>query len=156
MRRYLQYAVLLRSLEYFNGILILTTNRMKSLDIALQSRINLAIRFPPLSDNDKREIYKSFIRMIDEDNPNKTDLLEWIETDDNRDDPPFKELNGRQIRNVLFSAASLAAGSDGAGHLDLTHIQRIRRETVQFQNEVKFMLEDARKKAEVGYDRDNA
>ena len=31
--------VLLRVLEYYDGILILTTNRMRSLDIAVQSRI---------------------------------------------------------------------------------------------------------------------
>lgn len=31
--------VLLRVLEYYDGILILTTNRMKSFDIAVQSRI---------------------------------------------------------------------------------------------------------------------
>ena len=32
-------AVLLRVLEYYDGILILTTNRMKSFDVAVQSRI---------------------------------------------------------------------------------------------------------------------
>jgi hypothetical protein len=32
-------AVLLRVLEYYDGILILTTNRMRSFDIAVQSRI---------------------------------------------------------------------------------------------------------------------
>lgn len=129
---------------------------MRSLDIAVQSRINLSLRFPPLSDTDKKEIYKSFIRMIDDENPNKTQLLEWIDKEKNVEDPPFKKLNGRQIRNVLFSAATLAAGGDGAGHLELIHIHRIRREMVQFQSEVEFLLEETRKKAEVGYDRDNA
>ena len=32
--------VLLRVLEYYNGILIMTTNRLKSMDIAVQSRIS--------------------------------------------------------------------------------------------------------------------
>jgi hypothetical protein len=37
--RTLTLVVLLRVLEYYDGILILTTNRMRSLDIAVQSRI---------------------------------------------------------------------------------------------------------------------
>lgn len=36
---WLTQSVLLRVLEYYEGILILTTNRMRSLDIAVQSRI---------------------------------------------------------------------------------------------------------------------
>jgi hypothetical protein len=35
----LTFIVLLRVLEYYDGILILTTNRMRSFDIAVQSRI---------------------------------------------------------------------------------------------------------------------
>jgi hypothetical protein len=34
-------SVLLRVLEYYDGILILTTNRMRSFDIAVQSRIRM-------------------------------------------------------------------------------------------------------------------
>lgn len=35
----LTWKVLLRVLEYYEGILILTTNRLRTLDIAVQSRI---------------------------------------------------------------------------------------------------------------------
>lgn len=34
--------VLLRVLEYYEGILILTTNRMRTFDIAVQSRIRMS------------------------------------------------------------------------------------------------------------------
>jgi hypothetical protein len=39
LRRNAMVSVLLRVLEYYDGILILTTNRMRSFDIAVQSRI---------------------------------------------------------------------------------------------------------------------
>jgi hypothetical protein len=37
------FPVLLRVLEYYDGILILTTNRMRCFDIAVQSRIRKSI-----------------------------------------------------------------------------------------------------------------
>jgi hypothetical protein len=41
--------VMLRLLEYFPGILILTTNRVKSIDYAIMSRISYAIKFKTLT-----------------------------------------------------------------------------------------------------------
>jgi len=43
LRRNAMVSVLLRVLEYYDGILILTTNRMRSFDIAVQSRIRKSI-----------------------------------------------------------------------------------------------------------------
>ena len=60
-------------------------------------------------------------------------------------------LNGRQIRNVLFSAASLAQGEPDKG-LKLEHIKKILKETVKFQTDINTMIETARREAEVGYD----
>ena len=53
--------VLLRVLEYYDGILILTTNRLKTFDIAVQSRVNFAIKYKDLDDKQKKAIYKTFI-----------------------------------------------------------------------------------------------
>jgi len=53
LRRNAMVSVLLRVLEYYDGILILTTNRMRSLDIAVQSRIHLAIKFTELTPDQK-------------------------------------------------------------------------------------------------------
>jgi SpoVK/Ycf46/Vps4 family AAA+-type ATPase len=39
----------LRMLEYYRGIMFLTTNRVNDFDPAMQSRIHLAIKYPPLS-----------------------------------------------------------------------------------------------------------
>lgn len=41
--------IFLRMLEYFNGILFLTTNRVMSFDPAFQSRIHMALKVSLLS-----------------------------------------------------------------------------------------------------------
>ena len=61
-------------------------------------------------------------------------------------------LNGRQIRNVLFSAASIAQADPHDKRLSKEHIKRILKETNKFQNEIKSTIEVARKEAEIGFD----
>ena len=145
-------AVLLRVLEYYEGILILTTNRLKTFDIAVQSRVNFAIKFKDLDDKQKRNIYKTFIDQLTDDNTSdKQQLLGWLDDEEQIEEyggSPFKELNGRQIRNVLFSAASISK-RDGGMRLD--HIRRILRETTNFVKDMEYMVQLARGEAEVAY-----
>jgi len=145
--------VLLRVLEYYDGILILTTNRIRTFDIAVQSRVNFAITFKNLDEQQKKKIYLNFIKQLNKENThNHQQLLDWPETDDWMEEPPFKKLNGRQIRNVLFSAASIAQGDPTDKRLKKDHIKKILKETNNFQSEINSMIELARREAEVGYD----
>ena len=145
--------MLLRVLEYYDGILILTTNRIRTFDIAVQSRVNLAITYKNLDDRQKKNIYVNFIEQLTDDNAhNKEQLKHWLDEEDSVEDRPFRKLNGRQIRNVLFSAASVASG-EGDGRLKLEHIKKILRETQRFQEDINNMVEMARKEAEVNYAR---
>ena len=41
-------SVFLRKLEYYRGIIILTTNRVKNIDDTVQSRISVALHYGPL------------------------------------------------------------------------------------------------------------
>ncbi len=145
-------AVLLRALEYYEGILILTTNRLKTFDIAVQSRVNFAIKYKDLDDKQKKAIYKTFIdQLTDENTSDKQQLLGWLDDEEQIEEyggSPFKELNGRQIRNVLFSAASIAKRDGG---LRLDHIRRILRETTNFVKDMEYMVQLARGEAEVAY-----
>ena len=142
--------VLLRVLEYYDCILILTTNRLRTFDIAVQSRVNLAIKYNSLSDNQKA-IYRNFVNQLNEENTvDKDDLLQFVE--DAEDESPFRLLNGRQIRNVLFSAASLAQAEPDK-RLTRAHIEQILKETVKFQQDTQTMIDMARQDAEVGYRR---
>jgi len=70
--------VFLKILEYYEGILLLTTNRVKSIDIAVESRINLAVHFGPMSKGDQRRLFKIFLNRLEErDIENKEELETW-------------------------------------------------------------------------------
>lgn len=142
-------------MEYFSGILILTTNRIRQIDVAVQSRINLAVRFPNLLPEQKRKIYENFVNQLDDEDATKGELLKWVSEAYENEEEPFKKLNGRQIRNVLFSAATLASDSSG-GKLKLDHVKKLLRETSEFQDDVKSMQQSAQRENQVGYDINNA
>jgi len=140
-------SVLLRVLEYYNGILILTTNRIQQFDIAVQSRVNLGIKYKDLSMIQKKRIFNNFIEQIDDDKLDMDGLQKWLD-DDTDAIEWFDALNRRQVRNVLFSAASLAL-MDG-GMLKVKHISKMAKSTWQFQDSIKAIVQEARRKAEVG------
>lgn len=120
----------------------------------MQSLVNFAIKYQDLDDKQKKAIYRKFVKELTDDNTsNKQELLDWLDDDDQTEeygDSPFKELNGRQIRNVLASAASIAQG-DSDKRLKLEHIRRIPKETTNFVNDMEYMLQMARGEAEVAY-----
>ncbi|OSX57446.1 hypothetical protein POSPLADRAFT_1080099, partial [Postia placenta MAD-698-R-SB12] len=104
LERNAMVAVFLRQLEYFRGILFLTTNRVRVFDEAFQSRIHVSLRYQDLAPDARRQIWVAFMRKVNGDTPNgglsKADLRDLGE----------KKVNGRQIKNVVKTAASLAVG----------------------------------------------
>jgi SpoVK/Ycf46/Vps4 family AAA+-type ATPase len=53
--------IFLRKLKYYEGIIILTTNRVKDFDDAMRSRIRIAIKYPPLGTDTRRGLWASFL-----------------------------------------------------------------------------------------------
>ncbi|KAI1204853.1 uncharacterized protein F4807DRAFT_314289 [Annulohypoxylon truncatum] len=100
-------SVLLRSLEYYDGILILTTNRLKSFDLAVQSRIHIAVEYNDLNQDQKQQIFMEFLNQLkvkDLIDPTKWDSIQtWVE-----EEGRSKAFNGRQIRNIVSTAMGLA------------------------------------------------
>ena len=95
--------VLLRVMEYYEGILILTTNRIKTFDVAVQSRVHLALRYQDLTPDHRKQVFKIFYKQLNTDNcDDLTAIRKYIEDDFE------EEFNGRQIRNVFASAMALA------------------------------------------------
>ncbi|KAI9738381.1 MAG: hypothetical protein M1834_008884 [Cirrosporium novae-zelandiae] len=99
-------SVFLRILEYYEGILILTSNRVGKFDEAFKSRIQLALHYDDLSDDQRLQIWRNFIKRLEGMEDNAVDI------DDIRDN--VKELstykmNGRQIRNAITTARQLAS-----------------------------------------------
>ncbi|KAK3496732.1 uncharacterized protein B0T23DRAFT_437449 [Neurospora hispaniola] len=50
-------SVFLRALEYFRGVLFLTTNRVAAFDDAFTSRIHVALYYPELGEEERRKIW---------------------------------------------------------------------------------------------------
>ncbi|KAH7230146.1 P-loop containing nucleoside triphosphate hydrolase protein [Fusarium redolens] len=94
-------SVFLRELERFDGILFLTTNRVQSFDTAMMSRIHLALEYQPLGIDSRRAVWKYFLQKATTERgaPNLTALVDSV---------AHKELNGREIRNIVLVAQSMA------------------------------------------------
>ena len=98
-------SVFLRVLEYYEGILILTSNRVGTFDESFKSRIQLAIHYEKLKFNDRRTIWENFIRRLHKVEETGIDLDDIHK---NIDDLARNDLNGRQIRNAITSARQFA------------------------------------------------
>ncbi|KAL9579549.1 MAG: hypothetical protein Q9212_005049 [Teloschistes hypoglaucus] len=97
-------SVFLRILEYYDGLLILTSNRMGIFDEAFKSRIQIALHYENLTRSDRKKIWQNFLDMLEEDE-------EDVNFDEIRlrlNDLGGNEMNGRQIRNLLTTARQLA------------------------------------------------
>lgn len=92
-------SIFLRLLEYFQGILFLTTNRVETFDDAFQSRIHVALRYGELTTKAKKTVWKMFIDRV-----RAKDGLEVADFKDaDLDNLARNNLNGRQVRyNFLF------------------------------------------------------
>jgi hypothetical protein len=90
-------SIFLRTLEYYEGILFLTTNRVKNMDPAFQSRIHISMEYPGLDKMARMQVWTNFLKMIDNElSETEMDLLANV------------EINGRQIKNVLKTSGLLA------------------------------------------------
>jgi len=121
-----QRTVFLHKLEYYKGILILTTNLIDCIDEAFESRISYPIRFRGLRRDDRRQIWTDFIKDMIMLPAYKAVLLDevdrWSEA----------EINGRQIRNIVLMAENLAAGNENSARLLPSHIDEMLNITLEF------------------------
>ena len=51
-------SIFLRTLEYYQGILFLTTNRVKNMDDAFHSRIHISLEYPPLDRPARKKVWQ--------------------------------------------------------------------------------------------------
>ncbi|KAK4691867.1 hypothetical protein P7C71_g5229, partial [Lecanoromycetidae sp. Uapishka_2] len=102
-------SVFLRQLEYFQGIMILTTNRVTAFDEAIQSRIHLGIKYEPLSRKAKAEVWTNFLKQAT--SASKIRKVSKISSKQ-LEELSKKEFNGRQIKNTVRMAYALAVAKD--------------------------------------------
>jgi hypothetical protein len=90
--------VMLRLLEYHPGILFLTTNRVRTLDPAFESRITLALRYESLKPEARAQIWDNLLK--------RTSMQ--VDTGVQPMKLGQHELNGRQIKNAIRLACAIA------------------------------------------------
>ncbi|KAL6821724.1 P-loop containing nucleoside triphosphate hydrolase protein [Trichoderma sp. SZMC 28015] len=89
-------SIFLRRLEYYQGILILTTNRHASFDPAFKSRIHFYLDYPDLDVDTRRILWRSFMARSAASGKVTVDVAEH-ELEGLAEFP----LNGRQIKNIM-------------------------------------------------------
>ncbi|KAH7078251.1 P-loop containing nucleoside triphosphate hydrolase protein [Paraphoma chrysanthemicola] len=102
LERNAMVSVFLRRLEYFQGVLIMTTNRKRTIDPAFDSRIHFKLHYADLSSESRLTIWKNCLANIPAELPRaalKED--EWKQL-------AVLKLNGRQIKNAVACAVSIA------------------------------------------------
>lgn len=113
------------------GILMLTTNQIAKFDIAIHSRITIAIRYGPLNLRQKMAIFRGFLdpladKDLIDDMPR---LVKWLE-----DDVCRIGIDGRQIRNIITSALGLARNSNNS-KLSKKDIQQVLNNVKEFNED---------------------
>jgi SpoVK/Ycf46/Vps4 family AAA+-type ATPase len=107
-------AIFLRLLEYYQGVLFMTTNRVEAMDPAFQSRIHLTIQYPNLEESARRQIWISFVKYSSQPN-----ILE----DHHFDELSQINLNGREIKNLVKTAQLLACHENDP--LSIEHVKTV-------------------------------
>lgn len=109
LRRNGLVSVFLRALEYFRGVLFLTTNRVETFDDAFTSRIHVALHYRPLSAESRRRVWMQHFARIERDSDGRIFVLRSAREYAYEDaEVHALALNGREIRNALQTAVALA------------------------------------------------
>ncbi|KAH6974935.1 hypothetical protein BKA56DRAFT_589801 [Ilyonectria sp. MPI-CAGE-AT-0026] len=105
-------SIFLRAMDYFTGILFLTTNRVGHFDEAFMSRIHVSIGYERLDENARSQIWEALFEKLKEDRqiggPNisyEYDAKCFVKKND---ELKKLEWNGREIRNAFQTAVALA------------------------------------------------
>ncbi|PMD51263.1 P-loop containing nucleoside triphosphate hydrolase protein [Hyaloscypha bicolor E] len=91
----------LRTIEYYEGLMFMTTNRAENIDEAVKSRIHLSINYPDLDEISRRQIWSNLL---------KVSTLPHELSEQDLDKLAQERVNGRQIKNRMKMAQLLAAG----------------------------------------------
>ena len=118
-------SIFLRILEYYEGTLFLTTNRVENIDAAFQSRIHVSMEYSELSESSRRHVWENFLKASTP--PDQQPLSGF--TDEQLSTLAGYKMNGREIKNVLKTAKLLANSHKGNwdGVLAFEHVESVLR-----------------------------
>lgn len=110
-------------LEYYRGIMFLTTNRASVIDTAFQSRIHLTLHYNGFNNESRRKVWQVLLERAHAGSSFSDEDLATLSEE---------PINGRQIKNAVKAAQLLATTDDVA--LDVTHINTVLRVMRKGQN----------------------
>ncbi|KAK1993593.1 hypothetical protein LX36DRAFT_752254 [Colletotrichum falcatum] len=118
-------AVFLRVLEYYAGILFLTTNRIGDFDEAFASRIHMSLYYPELDEQKTLRVFRLNLDLIEQrfQKQGRTIIIDPSSIEDfalhHFHEHRYNRWNGRQIRNACQTALALAEFDAQGGILDV-------------------------------------
>ncbi|OTA87891.1 hypothetical protein M434DRAFT_399297 [Hypoxylon sp. CO27-5] len=133
-------SIFLRALEYYRGVLFLTTNRVQTFDSAFTSRIHVALHYKALTDSDREKIWLNSFERLERDSGGKVHVgVATREYAYESRDVQTLRWNGREIRNALQTAVALAeteALEDGSDKVNVTdkHLRAVVKMSRGFKN----------------------
>ncbi|KAI0514731.1 P-loop containing nucleoside triphosphate hydrolase protein [Xylaria bambusicola] len=149
----------LRALEFYDGILFLTTNRVGSFDDAFISRVHVQLYYPDFDDDQRQQIWQTFVDKLSKERGNSMRLnlnaKEYIRGNEMR----ALKWNGREIRNAFQTAVSLAEydaekGEDGKIMITDDHLRAVVELSRDFKEYLgELHRGDEAKRAERNYER---
>ncbi|RTE76413.1 hypothetical protein BHE90_009099 [Fusarium euwallaceae] len=93
-------SIFLRRLEFYRGLMFLTTNRISNIDSAFKSRIDLTLPYHDLDESSRRALW---VKFIERHTTEATDI-----NDEGYDELAKADLNGREIKNTVKTAFVLS------------------------------------------------
>lgn len=92
-------SIFLRALEYYQGILFLTTNRVGTFDDGFISRIHVIIHYPDFSNEQRGQIWDIFFNKLEREREDIKVTQRILDYAKESDDMKSLGWNGREIRN---------------------------------------------------------
>ncbi|KAI1758918.1 P-loop containing nucleoside triphosphate hydrolase protein [Hypoxylon sp. FL1150] len=142
-------SIFLRALEYYRGVLFLTTNRVQTFDSAFTSRIHVALHYKALNDRDREKIWLNSFERLERDSEGKVHVgVSTREYAYESRDVRSLRWNGREIRNALQTAVALAEtealeeGNDIVSVSD-RHLRAVVKMSRGFKNFLRLQKERA-------------
>lgn len=133
--------VFLRVLEYYSGILFLTANRIGVFNRAVKSHIHLAIHYPKPSRTSRQSLWNLFLSRSSEES------TERLRANGTLDRIADEDLNGRQIKNTVQLAYSLALQENSL--IKPHHINTVLQQLKDFEEDFQDRTECVKRKRAV-------
>ncbi len=122
--------------------MFLTTNQIADFDVAIVSRIHVAVQYESLNKDQTQDIFTGFLDKLDNQNliEDYEGIKDWLKED------VFTEgFDGRQIRNIVTTALGLARAEKsrhrGKEKLAKRHIKKAFNNVKVFKGDFRVQME---------------